>query len=110
MLCLDVLGNAVQGLVQIKASNHGDELFIDQDKVDTFLSTYNKKSNSKSVVYFFWIFISMLSHIFKLNFISLDYIFYRKIPLPQLGFVASSNYVAKTNNFPKVVSFLLPHM
>ena len=33
-----------------KASNHGEELFISQDKVDNFLSTYNKTSTSKSMV------------------------------------------------------------
>ena len=33
-----------------KASNHGEELFISQDKVDKFLSTYNKTSTRKSMV------------------------------------------------------------
>lgn len=32
-----------------KASNYGEELFINQDKVDKFLSTYNKTSTSKSM-------------------------------------------------------------
>ena len=33
-----------------KDSNHGEELFISQAKVDTFLASYNKKSNTKSMV------------------------------------------------------------
>jgi len=33
-----------------KDSNNGEELFISQAKVDTFLASYNKKSNTKSGV------------------------------------------------------------
>lgn len=36
-----------------KASNYGEELFINQDKVDKYLSTYNKTSTSKSMVIIF---------------------------------------------------------
>lgn len=32
-----------------KDSNHGEELSISQTKVDTFLASYNKKSNTKSM-------------------------------------------------------------
>ena len=33
-----------------KESNHGEEIFISQEKVDTFLATYNEKSKNKSMV------------------------------------------------------------
>ena len=33
-----------------KSSNHGEELFISQEKVDTFLANYSKRPSSKSTV------------------------------------------------------------
>ncbi len=35
-----------------KAPNHGEKMFIEQGKVDSFLSSYNKKSSSKALVSF----------------------------------------------------------
>lgn len=33
-----------------KAANHGEKMFIEQGKVDLFLSSYNKKSTSRAIV------------------------------------------------------------
>lgn len=32
-----------------KAANHGEKMFIEQGKVDLFLSSYNKKSTSRAI-------------------------------------------------------------
>jgi len=35
-----------------KAANRGETMFIEQGKVDSFLSSYNKKSTSRAIVSF----------------------------------------------------------
>jgi len=35
-----------------KAANHGETMFIEQGKADSFLSSYNKKSMSRATVSF----------------------------------------------------------
>ena len=40
-----------------KAANHGERMFIEQGKVDSFFSSYNKKLTSKAIVSFANIFL-----------------------------------------------------
>ena len=64
-----------------KAPNHGESMFIEQHKVDSFLSSNNKKSTSKALVSF-----TINIHVSKL--------FFKNLPVAII-FTFTNKYVKK---------------